>query len=418
MPSTKHNTASASTSTLSPALWVLVVVAITINLRPFLTAVGPLGQAIRDTTGMNLSQLSWLTLLPMALMGVGAWVAPAALRVLGARTVICGSLLLIALGCALRMLGASAAVLLATAAFCGAGVALIQGILPGAIKRESPRHVAQMMGLYSCALMGGGAFGAQISPLAMQWGWDWRAALSLWTIPVLIALPLAWYAFGVICKLHANTAVSSAQTQTQPQPNDTGWLIRRPRTWLLMACFGLVNGGYAAIVAWLAPFYQTHGWSAAKSGTLVAILSIAQATAALTLPALAARHQDRRPWIAFTLLCQLLGFAVLIWWPDAAPTLNAILLGVGLGGCFALMMVVALDHLPSPSQAGALNALMQGGGFLLASLAPWVIAQLHEVTGKFESGWMYQLGAVCVVCVLVARLSPSHYPVVMKAPSS
>ena len=79
------------------------------------------------------------------------------------------------------------------------------------------------------------------------------------------------------------------------------------------------------------------------------------------------------------------------------------------------MMVVALDHLPSPSQAGALNALMQGGGFLLASLAPWVIAQLHEITGKFEAGWTYQLGAVCIVCVLAARLSPSRYAAVMKA---
>ena len=106
---------------------------------------------------------------------------------------------------------------------------------------------------------------------------------------------------------------------------------------------------------------------------------------------------------------------MLIWQPDAAPLLNAVVLGIGLGGCFALMMVVALDHLPSPSQAGALNALMQGGGFLLASLAPWVIAQLHEITGKFEAGWTYQLGAVCIVCVLAARLSPSRYAAVMKA---
>lgn len=409
MPSPQtDNTKAAS---LSPTFWVLVVIAITINLRPFLTAIGPLGNTIQTATGMSLSQLSWLTLLPMALMGVGAWVAPSALQKFGARNAICGSLLLIALGCALRMLGANAAVLLATSALCGAGVALIQGILPGAIKRESPRHVAQMMGLYSCALMGGGAFGAQISPLAVQWGWDWRAALALWTIPVLIALPLAWHAFGHIQTLLKKAAVSHAQ----PPTSDTRWLIRRPRTWTLMACFGLVNGGYAAVVAWLAPYYQTHGWSASSSGMLVAILSVAQAAAALTLPMLAARHADRRPWIAFTLLCQIVGFAMLIWLPDAAPLLSAIILGIGLGGCFALMMVVALDHLPSPSQAGALNALMQGGGFLLASLAPWVIAQLHEITGKFEAGWTYQLGAVCIVCVLAARLSPSRYAAVMKA---
>ena len=111
-----------------------------------------------------------------------------------------------------------------------------------------------------------------------------------------------------------------------------------------------------------------------------------------------------------------------LMWGGASAVIYVIVLRIGYvrfldfaGPLFALMMVVALDHLPSPSQAGALNALMQGGGFLLASLAPWVIAQLHEITGKFEAGWTYQLGAVCIVCVLAARLSPSRYAAVMKA---
>ncbi|QNN55523.1 MFS transporter [Diaphorobacter ruginosibacter] len=413
--SLSSSTTPTPRGTLTPAFWILVVVAVTINLRPFLTAVGPLGHAIGETTGMTLSQLSWLTLLPMALMGVGAWVAPSALLRLGARHAICMSLVLIAAGCALRWIGGSAPVLLATAALCGAGVALVQGILPGVIKRQSPHSVAPMMGLYSAALMGGGALGAQISPLAMQWGWDWRAALALWTVPVVIALPLAWNALGRI-QLPPPQPHGARSGAQQPVTSDTQWLMRRPRTWVLMACFGLVNGGYAAVVAWLAPFYQSHGWSVASSGTLVAILSIAQATAALGLPVLAARSSDRRPWIAFTLLCQLVGFGVLVWRPDAFPTLNAIVLGAGLGGCFALMMVVALDHLPSPSQAGALNALMQGGGFILAATAPWVIAQLHGLTGSFAAGWLYQLGAVCVVGVLVAMLAPTGYARAMRAP--
>ncbi len=409
-PTTTGSHVSTSTSVIAPVLWIVVVVAITINLRPFLTAVGPIGRDIQSTTGMTLSQLSWLTLLPMALMGFGAWLAPSAQSRFGARRAICGSLTLIALGCALRIWGGDVAILLLTSALCGAGVALIQGILPGVIKRQSPGHVAPMMGLYSSALMGGGALGAQISPLATQAGWSWQSALALWTLPVLLALPLAAYALGHIQRANA------ASTSQAPGASATSWLIRRPRTWVLMACFGLVNGGYAAVVAWLAPYYQTHGMSAAASGTLVAILSIAQATAALALPALAARHADRRPWIAFALLCQIVGFSVLVWWPDAAPTLNAIVLGAGLGGCFSLMMVVALDHLHSPAQAGALNALMQGGGFILAATAPWVIAQLHDVTGRFESGWLYQLCAVGVVCVLVARLAPRRYAEAMRAP--
>ena len=151
-------------------LWLLAVVLITLNLRPFLTAPGPLGHAIQTATGMGLRMFSWLTLLPMVLMGVGTWLAPTALRRLGVRPAIAWALVAIGLGCALRLAGANAWVLVATAGLCGAGVALVQGILPGLIKRQSPQRMAMMMGLYSAALMGGGALSAQLSPWAMQCG--------------------------------------------------------------------------------------------------------------------------------------------------------------------------------------------------------------------------------------------------------
>ena len=229
-----------------------------------------------------------------------------------------------------------------------------------------------MMGVYSASLMGGGALGAQLSPLALQWGLGWSGALALWTLPVLAALALAWWQLGRM----ATPAAGATQRGA------SAWLLRRPRTWYLMLAFGLMNGGYASMIAWLAPHYQELGWSAAQSGTLVALLSIAQAAAALLLPVLAARGgPDRRPWLWFTLGCQALGFALLAMAPLAAPLATAIVLGVGLGGCFTFFMLVALDHLRAPLQAGALNALMQGGGFLLSALPTWLMARLHQGGG-------------------------------------
>ena len=391
-------------------LWLTVVVLVTINLRPFLTAPGPLGHTIQQATGMDLRSFSWLTLLPMVLMGIGGWLAPSALLRLGARTAICGSLVLIALGCALRLMpagNATSTLLIATAGLCGAGVALVQSILPGLIKRQSPNNVAPMMGLYSAALMGGGALSAQLSPLAMQWGLSWQQSLAIWAIPVMLALPLAWHALSL---MRSPAAITSS---APPASSDTGWLLRRPRTWLLLVSFGLMNGGYASTVAWLAPFYQTHGWTATQSGTLLAILSIAQAASALTMPAFARRNIDRRLWLALALLLQITGFTGLALWPDAAPTLNAIVLGLGLGGCFSLFMLVALDHLPSPTQAGALNALMQGGGFVLAALAPLIMAQLHQISGNWMSGWLYQASIAALVLLLVMRFNPRRYAQIM-----
>ena len=103
-------------------------------------------------------------------------------------------------------------------------------------------------------------------------------------------------------------------------------------------------------------------------------------------------------------------------WPELAPRTGVVLLGAGMGGSFALSMVVVLDHLPNPAQAGALSALMQGGGFMLAAVAPWVMATLHGASGSFATGWLVQLGCVVLVAVLTVRFAPQHYAKVMNAP--
>ena len=125
-----------------------------------------------------------------------------------------------------------------------------------------------------------------------------------------------------------------------------------------MACFGLVNGGYASLVAWLPAFYQSRGWSGTHSGGLLALMALAQAGAALLLPALTARWRDRRPWLWLTLALRAAGFAAFAAWPDTSAACLGRHLRWGLGGCFALCLIVALDHLPDAEQAGELSALM------------------------------------------------------------
>ncbi len=85
-----------------------------------------------------------------------------------------------------------------------------------------------------------------------------------------------------------------------------------------MMCFGLVNGGYSSVVAWLAPSFQDQGWSAAQSGKLLALLALSQAASALILPVLARKYKDRRPWLWFTLAMQLVGFSGMAFIPDFA----------------------------------------------------------------------------------------------------
>lgn len=404
----EEDTGSEGVDAVRPALaipagsLVLGVVAMVgLNLRPFLTAIGPLASRVSEATGLDHQSMALFTLVPMLLMGFFAFSGPFLQRALGARLAVMGGLAVLCIGSALRLFTSDGAALIGTAALCGLGVAVVQAVFPGIIKEQFPTRTPVVMGVYSSMMMGGGAVGAQLSPIIADASGSWRAGLA-W-----VALPAA-------------LAVAATVALPKDRTHDSGGLgvstlLRRPRTWLLMACFGLVNGGYASVVAWLAPYYQTLGWTSAGSGGLLAVMAASQAMAALALPVLAARREDRRPWLWVALLMQVAGFAGLVFWPQFSPVAWAVVVGAGLGGCFALSMVVALDHLQDPKEAGALSALMQGGGFMIAAVPPWIVAALHDQTGGFAAGWLFHLGCAALVTALAVRFVPSGYARAMNA---
>ncbi|WP_260392159.1 MFS transporter, partial [Aeromonas hydrophila] len=323
----------------------------------------------------------------------------------GPRQLLGAALLLLGIGSAMRFEAASGALLIASAALCGLGSALVQGVLPGLIKQAFAQKVPLVMGIFSACMMGGGALGASLTPqLAARL--DWSQALALWSLPVLLAM--GWLGWRV--RLSATpVAVSGGGEQR---------LISLPRSWLLISCFGIINSGYGIVVAWLAPAYMAQGWSPQQGGELVAWLALAQTVSGLGLPLLAARRLDRRPWMGLAIAMQLAGFGGLWLAPTAAPILWCMLCGAGLGGSFSLIMVIALDHLPDPRRAGTLSALMQGFGFMLAATGPWVAARLHHLSGDFAAAWQWQLAGLVLMSLLVLRLNPRYYPRAMRQSSN
>lgn len=398
--------ASGTTSSSPGRLLLLaVVVLVGLNLRPFIAGVGPLAADMGAEIGLGLQGMALLTMVPMLLMGCFAFAGPALQARIGARRAVIAALVVLGLGSLLRLFASTGSQMVATAALLGLGAAIVQAVFPGIIKQRFPRHVGVVTGLYSSMLMAGGALGAQVAPLVAGLFGGWRAGLAWMAVPALAAAVLA--------------ALSLPREEIRMQAgNVVRGFLKRPRTWLLMACFGLVNGGYSTVIAWLAPAYQEHGWTGAASGGLLAIMALCQALAALLLPVLAGRNEDRRPWLWLTLAMQAAGFAGLAAAPEAAPLLWAVLLGAGLGGCFALSMIVALDHLADPAQAGALSALMQGGGFLIAAIPPWIVAVLHDMTGSFLAGWLLHLACISVVVVMYRRVQPASYARAMGLPES
>lgn len=380
-------------------VWLGAIIAIGINLRPLLTSISPLMTTIRDATGLSFYGVSLLTSLPVVAMGIGAFGAGALARTIGETRGVALGLLAIALACAARWTASSGAALWATALLAGAGVAAIQALLPAVMKQRFHARVPLAMGVFSASIMGGGGLGASLSPWVSHAMQSWQAGLAVWTIPACAAL-VCWLA------LQRRSCGTGAAAKPAPAHASTLSLWRTRRAWTLGLYFGIVNGGYTSLVAWLPAFYQQRGASVAASGSLLAGMTVFQATAALLLPLAAASFRDRRPWLMLGLSAQLFGLLGLIAWPDAAPLLWVAVAGAGLGGTFSLTLVTALDHSTDHRVAGELVAFTQGVGFIVAAVAPVVTGLVRGWSGGFDAAWTMLAGCVVAMMALSFLFSP------------
>lgn len=378
-------------------LMLLVLVLIGLNMRPLLTSIGPLLPQLRAASGMNFTMASLLTALPMIAMGglalAGGWIT----RHIRERDSVAVGLLMIIIGALMREVAPHSVVLLSSALLGGIGIGVIQVVMPTVIKRQFQRRMPQVMGLWSAALMGGGGLGAALTPWIADRSEIWNSSLAWWAVPAIIAL-IGWWPQS---RHSAETGLRNAQNTIR--------IIRNPRAWTLGIYFGVINGGYGSLIAWLPPYYMQLGNSAQFSGTLLALMTVGQTAGALLLPMLA-RHQDRRRLLLASLALQMIGFLGFILWPAHLSVFWAFACGVGLGGAFPLCLVLALDHAGHPVISGKLVAFMQGIGFIIAGLSPYLSGILRSLSGDFVVDWVFHACCVVGLMLLTLRFAPSRYP--------
>ncbi|MBH3412260.1 CynX/NimT family MFS transporter [Pseudomonas putida] len=385
------------------ALNLVLVILLALNLRPILTSIGPLLEPMRASTGLGYQQAALLTALPVLCMGLVPLLQPWLRRWGSEHGGMLAGLGAIALACLWRRQLDSAWALIASAVLAGLGVALVQGMMPGLVNRWFPGRLAGTMGLYSAALMCGGGLAAVLGPPVSGHFGHWQAGLGLWAIPALLAV-LAW-------------AVLRPRAHAPKQADAAGghWFGTR-RAWLLALYFGLINGGYTSMVAWLPAYHLEHGGTAQGGGGLVGLMPIFQVCGALGLPLLLRGVADRRPGLWRALSIQLAGFLGLLLAPALAMGLWVALIGFGLGACFSLSLTLTLEHLKTPAEAGSLAAFVQGVGFIITGIIPYITGWLRDVSGDFQASWTLLPVTVLAMLLVTACFAPRGYAAAIARP--
>lgn len=353
-------------------LYVAGLLVVAANLRPAVTSVGAMVDAIRTDYALSAVQAGMLTMLPAVAFSVVALVGPPAARRLGPERAITVACWLLVAGLALRVYPATTALFVGSAVACG-GIALANVLLPSVVKRQRSLSHGAATGIYTMGSFVGAAAGAAFTvPLAAALG-GWQWGLGAWALLALAALPL-WHRF-------ASRAVP-ADGDAPPAPVLRRDLYRDRVAIAVTLFFGVQAMGAYALFGWLPSIYQGAGFTAEQAGALLGVMIVVSAPVSLVVPMLASRTRRQWGWVVLTTTASATGYLGLLVWPADLALACAVLLGVG-NAAFPLALLMFALRSRDGTQAAALSSMSQSVGYAVAALGPIAVGTLHEWSG----GW-------------------------------
>lgn len=391
----------ATRRTASVALLVAVCL-VAANMRPTITAVGPLLEQIGEGTRMAPGALGLIASVPLVAWAIFSPLAHDLTRRFGMSRVMLWSLLLLAVGTVVRSVPGPVASLWIGVALIGIALAIVNVLMPAVVKRDFPRSVASMTAVYS-ALLGG--FGAVASGVAVPiseapWpqdpaGWQFSLLVTGGALLPFAIVAWAWATRGsadVPVPDHGRDPALGRGHRRVP----TG--IWRDRTaWLVALYMGLQASVFYMVVIWLAPLSVSIGRSAIVAGLDVMLYQVFSIAGSLTLPLLLrGRARARIPALLPSLaMVGVVGLMVapqfvLLW----APCIG-LSSGASLGMTLTLMAQRARDH----GTAAALSGMAQSVGYVIAAMGPVVFGWLHDATDAWVAPLALLLAVLAGQCV-------------------
>jgi CP family cyanate transporter-like MFS transporter len=345
-------------------------------LRLTILAVPPVIAMIRSDFSLSATEVGLLSSIPPALFALAALAGSLLVARLGVRGALIGGLVLVAAGSALRGLSTHYAVLFATTVVMSAGVAIMQPIMPTAVRQWLPRRIALGTAIYTNGLLVGEIFPTVLTiPYVLPLlGGNWRLSLVFWSVPIAI--------IAVVIHLFAPRGHGEhAGAPGAPGKWLPDWHVGL--VWRLGVLFCCVNAIYFTANAFLPIYLSSAGRPDLISSALTA-LNFGQLPASLLL-VLVASQLERRAWpYVLCGLLSLLSIGGLVLQVGVATVFWAALLGFAL----AAVLIMALTLPPllcrpedvARTSAGVFTISYAGAvAIAIISGAAWDVSGIPEL---------------------------------------
>ena len=367
-------------------LLLLAILLISLNLRPAITAVGPLVSEIRLDTGLSSSAIGLLTTLPVLAFGFFSVLTPLFTRKIGTEGTMAMALILLIGGIFLRI-HPSILALYSGTILLGIGIALGNVLLPGIVKKQFPERAGQLPGLYSAALGIGATVASGTSvPLSEAAGLGWRWALGVWGLLAIIGL-LFW-----LPQMRVNIPVILKKGFRESLRQ----LGSSKLAWHVAIFMGVQSLTFYTLIAWLPDILIERGLTASEAGWQLALMQGVGIFSTLLFPAWASRIREQRKPVAVLVILELIALAGL-----AIPSLTLVslwvaLMGFCLGGSFGLALLLIVLRSRDATSANELSGMSQSVGYTMAATGPVLFGAFFDWVGN----WMLPLIFLFIVALI------------------
>lgn len=374
------------------AAWVIAaaIVCIAVNLRAPLTSVGPLVGLIKDHLHISNTSAGLITTVPLLAFALFSPFVPRLGHKIGVELLIFLSILGLTAGITLRSLSGVAALFIGTAVL-GLAISVCNVLLPSLIKREFPKRIGLMTGMYSISMNLFGAIASGISvPVAVGLGLGWQGALGVWGLLSIVSL-VCWLPY---MKRRRHTGSAAVSNQSDGGAVNV-W--RSALAWQVTLFMGLQSTLFYVLIAWLPELLVQQGVSANQSGWYLSIMQLALLPFTFIVPIVAGRLSNQRSLVIIMSILLIIGTGGLLAGNPGWMVVWIVVLGIGGGFAFGLSMMFFGLRTQNARQAAALSGMAQSVGYLLAAGGPTLFGLLHDIT----NGWKVPLVTLVGIAVLL-----------------
>ncbi|AEL25216.1 CynX/NimT family MFS transporter [Cyclobacterium marinum] len=346
---------------------VLGILLVSFNLRPSITAVGPLIPYIREEMSISNGLAGFLTTLPLLSFAIFSLFSAAIGDYFGKAKAIFLGLVVLGIGSIIRV-SAGPYMLFFGTALTGIGIVICNVLLIPLVKARMPMKTGAVTGMYSTGMSLMAAIATALSvPLAIDLNWGWRGSLLFWSSLLFLALIVWWPQLKL-----------SPKPKIKPEkPGKSVWRSRL--AWQVTLFMGLQSFLFFTLVTWLPDMMIDRGLSPVEAGLTASLMQVVGLSGTFVAPFIAVRYQQQSIFNTIIGLIYVIGFSSLfisILW------LNIIsigLIGLGMGASISLAYTLIALRTDGDNYTSALSGMAQSAGYFLAAFGPMLFGVAFDI---------------------------------------